>query len=368
MGSTFGVEYSGISPYNGLNISDCHDLCREEEGSGSSYPRNACECSNSVFYAEKELDIDCNLSRILYYYHPDYLGHNEYITDITGRPYQHFHYSAFGESLIEKNTNYGQFSSPYRFNGKDLDPETGNYYYGARYYNPVWGVWLGVDPLANEGPHLTPYRFSFNNPVKFVDPNGLFETEWNLDVKTGKFKAVSDKGGDKIDYYNIGTTNSEGVFESTETVKIDRATDGKAQINSFRIKDSENSTISAYNVPGTGHSGFFLEPAGPSTKKANQDQRIPEGLFNLESYSSTNYSDNFLIYNKDVSKDRKILIHTGNYPKNTLGCFLPGCSFGTDAVWSSGTKFKELRSLIKCFGASNVTLNVNNVIISQLKQ
>ena len=173
VGSTFGVEYSGISPYNGLNISDCHDLCREEEGSGSSYPRNACECSNKVFYAEKELGNDCNLSRILYYYHPDYLGHNEYITDITGRPYQYFHYSAFGESLIEKNTNYGQFSSPYRFNGKELDPETGNYYYGARYYNPVWGIWLGVDPLPGNNPHLTPYNFVSNNPIMRIDPNGL---------------------------------------------------------------------------------------------------------------------------------------------------------------------------------------------------
>ena len=59
------------------------------------------------------------------------------------------YYSAFGESLIEKNMNYGQFSSPYRFNAKELDGETGNYYYGARYYNPVWGVWLGVDEGLN---------------------------------------------------------------------------------------------------------------------------------------------------------------------------------------------------------------------------
>ena len=59
------------------------------------------------------------------------------------------YYSAFGESLIEKNMNYGQFSSPYRFNAKELDGETGNYYYGARYYNPVWGIWLGVDEGLN---------------------------------------------------------------------------------------------------------------------------------------------------------------------------------------------------------------------------
>ena len=100
------------------------------------------------------------------------MGHNEYITDITGRPYQYFHFSAFGESLIEKNTNYGQFSSPYRFNAKELDGETGNYYYGARYYNPVWGVWLGVDPLAERSPQYSPYVFTFNNPILFVDTDG----------------------------------------------------------------------------------------------------------------------------------------------------------------------------------------------------
>ena len=177
VGSTFGAEYTGITPYVGLSISDCHDLHQEEEGSGSPYPRNACECSNSVFYAEQELGIDCNLSRMLYYYHPDYLGHNEYITDITGRPYPYFHYSAFGESLIEKSTNYGQFSSPYRFNGKELDPETGNYYYGARYYNPVWGIWLGVDPKASKYPTLSPFVFVANNPVMLIDPNGM-EIDW----------------------------------------------------------------------------------------------------------------------------------------------------------------------------------------------
>ena len=150
-----------------------NDSYREEEGSGSPYPRNACECSNNLFYAVLGLGIDCNLSRILYYYHPDYLGHNEYITDITGRPYPYFHYSAFGESLIEKNTNYGQFSAPYRFNAKELDGETGNYYYGARYYNPVWGIWLGVDPLAGDFPSLTPYNFVENNPINLIDPTGL---------------------------------------------------------------------------------------------------------------------------------------------------------------------------------------------------
>lgn len=82
-------------------------------------------------------------------------------------------YNAFGENLYQWTQTTGDYDSPYRFNGKELDPETGNYYYGARYYDPKISVWLSVDPLADKFPHLTPYNFSFNNPIKFIDPDGM---------------------------------------------------------------------------------------------------------------------------------------------------------------------------------------------------
>jgi RHS repeat-associated protein len=112
--------------------------------------------------------------RLMYYYHPDYLGHVEYITDLDGLPYQRFYYTAWGETLIEeKATRPGMnFDSPYRFNGKELDEETGLYYYGARYYNPTVSVWLGVDLLAHKYPNMTSYVFTGNNPVMLVDPDG----------------------------------------------------------------------------------------------------------------------------------------------------------------------------------------------------
>ena len=39
---------------------------------------------------------------------------------------------------------------PYKFNGKQFDEETGLYYYGARYLNPVTNIWYGVDVLAEK--------------------------------------------------------------------------------------------------------------------------------------------------------------------------------------------------------------------------
>ena len=46
---------------------------------------------------------------------------------------------------------------PYMFNGKELDTETGLYYYGARYYDPRVSLWLNVDPSAEKYPHVSPY-------------------------------------------------------------------------------------------------------------------------------------------------------------------------------------------------------------------
>ncbi|NBC58839.1 MAG: hypothetical protein GVY05_11230 [Bacteroidetes bacterium] len=62
--------------------------------------------------------------------------------------------------------------STFRFNGKEFDQETGNYYYGARYYNPKTSLWLNVDPLAEKYPEWSPYNYTLNNPVRYVDPDG----------------------------------------------------------------------------------------------------------------------------------------------------------------------------------------------------
>ncbi len=86
-----------------------------------------------------------------YWYHPDHLGSSSYITNIEGIVTQHLEYMPYGEpspassptpkkiikiggqSLVEEHQN--SINTPYKFNGKEQDPETGNYYYGARYYN-----------------------------------------------------------------------------------------------------------------------------------------------------------------------------------------------------------------------------------------
>ncbi len=151
-----------------------------------------CYCEISMYWAGQN-GVECPEYRIMYWYHPDYLGHNEAITNQAGQPYQYFLHSPFGDNIVHDHSYQGSYSVPWRFNGKEYDQETGNYYYGARYYDPKLSIWLSVDPLAHMAPGWTPYRFCFNNPINVIDPDGLIEQP--LKGRTAVNKKDTKNGG-----------------------------------------------------------------------------------------------------------------------------------------------------------------------------
>ncbi|SNR84382.1 RHS repeat domain-containing protein [Flavobacterium sp. ov086] len=79
-------------------------------------------------------------------------------------------YIAFGEVLFEEHSS--SFSSPYLFNGKELDRETNLSYYGARYLDMKTSLWLSGDKYSENDLSIGSYVYSFNNPIRFVDPDG----------------------------------------------------------------------------------------------------------------------------------------------------------------------------------------------------
>ena len=64
----------------------------------------------------------------------------------------------------------------YKFGGKELQTEFGitMYDFGARNYDPALGRWMNMDPLAELMRRYSPYAYAYDNPVFFVDPDGMF--------------------------------------------------------------------------------------------------------------------------------------------------------------------------------------------------
>ena len=90
-----------------------------------------------------------------YYYHSDHLGSASLISDYKGDEYQWIEHTPYGEIWVEKTQNQGFEYLPYKFTGKEIDEETGLYYYGARYLDPKYSRWLSTDPAIGEYiPHI----------------------------------------------------------------------------------------------------------------------------------------------------------------------------------------------------------------------
>src|SRR5690554_717977 len=136
--------------------------------------------NQSLFYG-REVEFICDnhdyTKYAPFWYHPDHLGSSSYITNLAGEINQHMEYLPFGELLVEEHLN--SYNSPFKFNAKEFDAEIGNYYYGARYYNPKWSLWLSVDPLHEEYPGWSPYAYTLLNPVIFIDPDGRMAVKVN---------------------------------------------------------------------------------------------------------------------------------------------------------------------------------------------
>ncbi len=109
-------------------------------------------------------------------FHHSVNGISSFIININGRNDQHLQCPKSGEQpalsadkFAEQRSSWG---TNYKFNSKELDDETGLYYYGARYYNPTLSIWGSVDPMSDKYPSMSPYLYCAGNPVILVDPDG----------------------------------------------------------------------------------------------------------------------------------------------------------------------------------------------------
>ncbi|MGL4629889.1 MAG: RHS repeat-associated core domain-containing protein, partial [Leadbetterella sp.] len=81
-------------------------------------------------------------------------------------------YSPFGMELGGSHQNLSQ-QYAYKYNGKEVDGFSSYIDYGARWFDQNRGTWSSLDPLSESTVNLGVYNYALNNPISYIDPDGM---------------------------------------------------------------------------------------------------------------------------------------------------------------------------------------------------
>ncbi|MGB4268284.1 MAG: RHS repeat-associated core domain-containing protein [Spirochaetota bacterium] len=166
------------------------------------------------------------------------------LTTQTGSYHERIEYLPYGEVWVEDCASTSSatgsisgYSTPYKFTGKELDKETGLYYFGARYYDARMNRWVSTDkylerylPIkgneditklpGNGGVYSTIninlYHYGGNNPIIFIDPDGNEDIIFvkNSDAQYKKFESIALVYEDNtIDSVRLGALKAWGAIK-----------------------------------------------------------------------------------------------------------------------------------------------------------
>src|SRR2546426_8012462 len=146
--------------------------------------------------------------------HKDHLGSTRLVSNLNQSIADNLDYLPYGEQIS------GASVTTHKFTGDERDSETGLDHTWFRQYSPLLGRWITPDPFAGyiDNPQsLNRYAYVLNNPLRFIDPFGLFTCVYLSDDGDTVESVDSNSSAEECD----ATGGEEGVPDQSVTVSGD---------------------------------------------------------------------------------------------------------------------------------------------------
>lgn len=273
---------------------------------------------------------------------------------------QHIEYVPYGEVFIEERNNV--WNTPYLFNAKEFDEETGLYYYGARYYDSRLAIWYGVDALAEKYPNMGGYVYCAGNPVKLVDPDG--RDHWEIDAE-GNTNKIDDEGDEifvndiKLASFNFDThekLQSLGTILSyyygEEGSKVEQLHGGSVSIISY---NGYSNMVDSYNwdEEKTPYQGMD-KPVAIGVNQTNGYKGEKIAVFVVDGKVSEKFNSKWNVINS--------FIHEGTHTQQNL------VGYGKSGVKDAILELNAYMNQISHYSWSKVTNRQRSLIEHNIKE